>query len=300
MISYKADSEVASIAEDAYIYGLQQVIFHETRFKYTQKRDSDVFVGVNRWHRPNEGQPITADFQATVSPNATTLYKVAFLDLQEGPVVIETPEITDQYFSLQMLDQYRTPLYAGNHFNGTDARSYLILPDDYTGEVPGDSVAADVVQAPTKSVFTLVRYALHDATDEAEVAHVNALQKQTTITPLSEWLANHHAGVPQTEQSVVAGDYETFQRMKELTTRQVERQTAADFFTLLSLVLNDPSISIIEDSRTESEMLDRLVQIGIGPELEFAWADLDEDVPEAMATGFQNGTNAPRPLAGNA
>ena len=47
-------------------------------------------------------------------------------------------------------------------------------------------------------------------------------------------------------------------------------------------------------------MLDRLVQIGIGPELEFAWADLDEDVPEAMTTGFQNGTNAPRPLAGNA
>ncbi|WP_458191043.1 hypothetical protein [Haladaptatus sp. NG-WS-4] len=31
------DTRVASIAEDAYLYGLQQVIFYETRFNYTQK-----------------------------------------------------------------------------------------------------------------------------------------------------------------------------------------------------------------------------------------------------------------------
>ncbi len=86
------DTRVASIAEDAYRYGLQQVIFYETRFNYTQKKDSDVFVGVNRWYRPNGGQPITADFEAVVSPNATTLYSQAFLDLQDEPVVIEMPK----------------------------------------------------------------------------------------------------------------------------------------------------------------------------------------------------------------
>jgi len=50
------------------------------------------------------------------------------------------PEVTDRYFSLELMDQYGIyPLYAGNQFNGTDARSYLILPDDYEGEIPATS-----------------------------------------------------------------------------------------------------------------------------------------------------------------
>ncbi|WP_217493378.1 DUF1254 domain-containing protein [Haladaptatus sp. W1] len=286
----RTDSRVASIAEDAYFYGLQQVIFYETRFNYTQKKDSDVFVGVNRLYYPNEGRPITADFTAVVSPNATTLYGQGFLDLQDEPIVIEMPEVTDRYFSLELMDQYGIyPLYAGNQFNGTDARSYLILPDGYEGDIPGDFAATDVVQAPTKTLLTEVRYALRDSTDESEIAFVNDLHEKTTITPLSEWLANDHSGVPRAEQSVVPGDYDTVPRMEDLTTQQVENQTAADFFTLLTLVLNDPSMSLIDDSRKEAAMLDRLQEVGIGPGLEFEWSALDNDVQEALTCGFENG-----------
>nr|WP_233710826.1 DUF1254 domain-containing protein [Natronococcus pandeyae] len=92
------DSSVVSIAEDAYLYGLQQVIYYVTRFNYTQKEDSNFFVGVNRLYYPNEGRPITADFTAVVTPNATTLYGMGALDLQDGPIVIEMPEVTDRYF----------------------------------------------------------------------------------------------------------------------------------------------------------------------------------------------------------
>ncbi|MEY7851153.1 DUF1254 domain-containing protein [Natrarchaeobius sp. A-rgal3] len=181
------DSGVVSIAEDAYRYGLQQVIFYVTRFNYTQKEDSDVFVGVNRLYYPNDGRPITADFTAVVTPNATTLYGQGVLDLQDDPIVIEMPEVTDRYFSLELMTQYGIfPLYAGNQFNGTDARSYLILLDDYEGEIPGDFPATDVVHAGTKTLLTIVRYALRDPTDESEIAYVNDLQEQTTITPLSE------------------------------------------------------------------------------------------------------------------
>ncbi|WP_458190358.1 DUF1254 domain-containing protein [Haladaptatus sp. NG-WS-4] len=284
------DHEIELLAEDAYLYGLQQVIFYETRFNYTQNEDSDVFEGINRLHRVNDGQPITADFTAIVAPNATTLYAMGFLDLQDDPVVIEMPEVTDRYFSLQAMDQYgRFFLYAGNQFNGTDARSYLILPDGYDGDIPGDFVTTDVIQAPTKTALTLVRYALHDATDDSEIAHVNDLQDRTTITPLSEWLANDHAGVPRADQAVVPGDYETTPRMDDLTTRQVEIQTAADFFTLLDLALNDPSMSLVDDSAREAAMLDRLEAVGIGSGREFEWADLDGDVQAALTTGFQSG-----------
>ncbi|ELY61854.1 hypothetical protein C492_09115 [Natronococcus jeotgali DSM 18795] len=292
------DASVASIAEDAYYYGLQQVIYYVTRFNYTQNEDSDVFVGVNRLYYPNEGRPITADFTAVVSPNATTLYGQGVLDLQDEPVVIEMPEVSDRYFSLELMNQYGIyPLYAGNQFNGTDARSYLILPDDYEGEIPGDFAATDVVQAGTKTLLTELRYALRDPTDESEIAHVNDLQEQTTITPLSEWLENDRSGVPRAEQSVVAGDYETVPRMAELTEQQVENQTAADFFTLLSLVLNDPSMPLIDDSRKEAAMLERLEQVGIGLGLEFEWSALETDVQEALTSGFERGFERVRAAA---
>ncbi|MFC7226468.1 DUF1254 domain-containing protein [Salinirubellus salinus] len=284
------DPKIESLAEDAYLYGLQQVIFYETRYNYTQKEDSDVYVGINRWDRPNDGQPITADFEEIVTPNATTLYAMAFLDLQEEPVVVEMPEVTDRYFSLQMMDQYGQYFhFAGNQFDGTDARSYLILPDRYEGLVPGEFPTTDVVDAPTKTVFAIVRYALHDPTDDAEVAHVNDLQERSTITPLGEWLENDHAGVPQAERSVVPGDYATVPRMDDLTTRQVEKQTAEDFFTLLDLVLNDPSMSLVDDSLAEREMLDRLAAVGIGPGMDFEWSALDGPTQEALTTGVQNG-----------
>ncbi len=292
------DSSLASIAEEAYRYGLQQVIFYVTRFNYTQKEDSDVFVGVNRLYYPNEGRPITADFTAVVSPNATTLYGQGFLDLQDEPVVIEMPEVTDRYFSLELMDQYGIyPLYAGNQFNGTDARSYLILPDDYQGEIPGDFAATDVVQAGTKTLSTELRYALRDPTDESEIAYVNGLQEQTTITPLSEWVENDRSGVPRAEQSVVPGDYETIPRMADLTEQQVENQTPSDFFTLLSLVLNDPSMSLIDDSRKEAAMLERLKRVGIGPGLEFDWSTLETDVQEALTSGFESGFERVRAAA---
>ncbi|WP_458190360.1 hypothetical protein [Haladaptatus sp. NG-WS-4] len=63
------NSKLESLAEDAYLYGLQQVVFYVTRFNYTQKRDSNVFEGINRWYRVNDGQLITADFTAVVAPN---------------------------------------------------------------------------------------------------------------------------------------------------------------------------------------------------------------------------------------
>jgi hypothetical protein len=290
MVTTANPPKFESLAEDAYRYGLQQVICYGTRYNYTQTQDSSVYAGVNRWDRPNDGRPITADFEEIVTPNATTLYAMAFLDLQAEPVVVEMPEVTDRYFSLQIMDQYgQYFLYAGNQFNGTDVRSYLLLPDGYDGEVPGEFVTTDVVQPPTRTAFAIVRYALHDPTDDSEIAHINDLQDRSTITPLSDWLENGRAGVPQDQRPVVPGDYETVPRMEELTARQVETQTGEDFFTLLDLVLNDPSMSLIDDSLRERQMLDRLATVDIGPGMDFEWADLEREIRDALTTGFQNG-----------
>ncbi|AKB25579.1 hypothetical protein MSMTP_2110 [Methanosarcina sp. MTP4] len=282
-------AEVAEIAEEAYLYGLQQVIFYETRYNYTQAEDSNVYVGVNRYCFVNEGKPITPEFKAVVTPNATTLYATAFLDLQEEPVVMEVPEITDRYFSLQLMDQYGIYfLYAGNQFNGTRARAYLIVPEFWGGKIPAGFATTEVIHAPSRTAFANIRIAMMEGSEE-EVRHINALQDQCTITPLSKWIDNGHRGVPGKDQELVPGRYRTFPRMAELVSRQVDRQTAEDFFTYLSLVLNDPGMPLMKDSRKEAEMLSRLAKIGIGPGKDFLWSELDRKMQNSLTEGFING-----------
>ncbi|MCQ1536386.1 DUF1254 domain-containing protein [Methanosarcina sp. KYL-1] len=279
----------AEIAEEAYLYGLQQVIFYETRYNYTQAEDSNVHVGVNRYYLVNEGKPITPDFKAVVTPNATTLYATAFLDLQEEPLVMEVPGITDRYFSLQLMDQYGIYfLYAGNQFNGTRARTYLIVPELWGGKIPADFTTTEVIHAPSRMAFANIRIALMEGSEE-EVHHINNLQDQCTITPLSKWVENGHRGVLLKDQELVPGKYRTFPRMAELTTRQVDRQTAEDFFTFLNLVLNDPSMPLMKDSEKESDMLCRLAKVGIGPGKNFQWSKLDRDIRDGLTEGFISG-----------
>jgi len=57
--------KIQKLAEDAYLYGLQQVIFYETRFNYTQNRGSNVYEGINRWNVMNGGNPIDTTFGST-------------------------------------------------------------------------------------------------------------------------------------------------------------------------------------------------------------------------------------------
>ena len=93
----EATPDLEAIAERAYLYGLQQAIYYGQRWTYTQNdsKENIVYSGLNQfaWVR----KQITPDYPV-VTPNATTLYGAGFMDLREGPVVVEVPEITDRYY----------------------------------------------------------------------------------------------------------------------------------------------------------------------------------------------------------
>ena len=233
-------AEAQKIAESAYLYGLQQVIFTGQRYTYTQdsSKDNQSYVGVNRFY--NVRKKITPDFPV-VTPNATTLYGTSFLDMQKEPVIIEMPAITDRYFSLQIMDQYGIfYLMAGNQFNGTEARSYIIVPDDYKGQIPAGFATTEVIHAPSKTSYALTRIAVLTGSDE-DISQINAYQDQISITPLSQWLANGKKGVPQSTVSVVPGTYNIYPRMPEIAKGQVDKQTAEDFFSILNMILTTPA-----------------------------------------------------------
>jgi hypothetical protein len=286
-----SSDEIRQLAEDAYAYGLQQVIFYQTRYNYTQNSETNVYEGVNRWNLVNKGDPIDPSFKAIVTPNATTAYAIGFLDIQNEPVVLEMPEVDDRYFALQLMDPYGIFwLYAGNQFNGTAANSYLIIPQGYAGDIPDEFVTTQLIEVPAKTLTGIIRYARIDPTDgEKDVNHIKDLLARSTITPLSKWVANGNQGLSVEQQSVIEGSYKTFPRMQELTTAQVDNQTAEDFFNYLSFVLNDPSMVTIKDSKMEGDMLVRLAAIDVAKGKSFAWGALDSDAQAALSEGFEAG-----------
>lgn len=246
--------QIQEIAEKAYPYGLQQAIYYGLRWNATQNDDpgNNAYVGLNRffWIRTK----ITPDFPI-VTPNGTTLYGSGFLDLRKEPLVIEMPEITSRYFSLQVMDQYGIfHAILGSPFNGTKNRKYLFLPPGYDGKLPGSIPATDIIPWPGKTAFAIVRIAVVTGTD-AEIAEINAYQDQITATPLSDWTANGNAGLPQAGRAVVKGDFAVYPRMPEIAIGQVDKETAQDFFTILNMTLNDPSMALMKDSLAEAQML---------------------------------------------
>lgn len=286
-------AEIQDIAAAAYPYGLQQVIYMGERWIYTQNDapDNNAYSGLDRffWVR----KKITPDFPA-VAPNATTLYGSGYLDLRQEPIVIEMPEIDDRYFSLQVMDQYGIfHTIVGSPFNGTKARRYLFVPPGFEGKLPGGFPATDIVQWPGKTAYAIVRIAVEVGSDR-EIAAINAYQDQITATPLSDWVANGNAGVPQTERQIIKADYPVYERLPEIALRQVDKETAADFFTMLNMALNDESMMLIEDSLAEAEMLDRLRTIGIGRGLDFRWDALPEETRTALEAGFKGGFDGVR------
>ena len=154
-----------AVAERAYIYGLQQAIYYGQRWTYTQNDDKTNvnYAGLNQlaWVR----KQITPDYPV-VTPNATTLYGLGFLDLRSGPVVIEVPEITDRYFSVQVMDQYGIfRMIVGSPFNGTKARKYILVPPGFDGKIPADFPTTDILQWPSRTASIVARMANKTGSD---------------------------------------------------------------------------------------------------------------------------------------
>jgi hypothetical protein len=282
-----------AVAERAYLYGLQQAIFYGQRWIYTQNdaETNDIYSGLNQffWVR----KQITPDFPV-VTPNATTLYGSGFLDLRGGPVVVEVPEITDRYFSVQIMDPYGVfRMIVGSPFNGTKARKYILLPPDFAGKVPADFPTTDIVQWPSRTAYGVVRMAVKTGSDE-EIAKINAYQDLVTVTPLADWLANDHEGVPQADREIVPGDFAVPDGLPAYAVGQVDKQTAEQYFTLLNVILNDPTMPPLKDSLLEAGMLDQLRSIGIGSGMTFDWSKLSSDRQTALEAGFKAGFESVR------
>ncbi len=288
--------EIEVLAEEAYKFGLQQVMFYETRYKFTQLESSSSYVGTNRllWFK----SPIAGKTQGLVTPNDIGLYGWGFLDLSMEPVVLEIPAIKDRYYSFEVIDQYGEYYFlVGSPFTGVEYQKYILIGLGWQGTVPAEFSGTQIIVAPSNTAFMAVRMALASFAAEDEVRIINTFQEKVTTTPLDEWLANGKKGVPYDDRGKVRGNYASFPRMAELTQNLIEQQTAMDYFRLLSLVLNDSTMSKRTDSLEEVEVLKRLAKIGLQEGVVFDPAKLSDTQKAALEKGFAGGKQKVKPPA---
>ena len=112
-----------------------------------------------------------------VTPNNDTLFTNAWLDLSDGPVVIDAPEMGQRYWTLGFLDAWTNPwAYAGRRTTGGGAQQLFVHGPGWTGDTPA---GMHCISAPGNDVWVIGRILVDD--DEKDLACVHALQDRFDI-----------------------------------------------------------------------------------------------------------------------
>lgn len=120
---------------------------------------------------------LTPRDREVVSPNNDTLYTNAWLDLSEGPLVIDVPDMGERYWTLGFLDMWTNPFaYAGRRTTGNRAQRLFVHGPQWIGTLPKGMVE---IAAPGHDVWIIGRILVDD--DEADLARVARLQQQFSI-----------------------------------------------------------------------------------------------------------------------
>ncbi|WP_018906196.1 DUF1254 domain-containing protein [Variovorax paradoxus] len=133
-------------------------------------------------------QLLRAGKSRVVTPNNDTLYTNAWLDLGDGPLVIDVPDTAGRYYVLGLLDFFTNPFaHLGQRLTGTAARSFVVTPPGWRGPLPAAFDAPGArIEAPTRWLWIIGRLLVDGPQD---VPAVNALQDGFVVRTLADWQA---------------------------------------------------------------------------------------------------------------
>lgn len=169
-----APPSLAQLAQDAVIFGLPAVL----QSKYLALSDAAGFAR-NRFAVNLE---LSTPQTHVAGPNDDTLYGFTYLDLTDGPQVIEVPATPGRYFSIQLIDFWTNAFaYIGTRTTGSAAGLFAITPPGWHGRLPH---GVRQIKATTKRLLALVRT---EVKNPADLAAAQAVQTSYTTGPLSRY-----------------------------------------------------------------------------------------------------------------
>ncbi len=235
--------KVALDGARAYVFGYPLVIMDVTR------ESAALTVGpANELVRVREFPD--ARFRAVVRPNVDTLYTTAFIDMNDGPFVFETPPNAARYELFPFMDAW-TNVFAspGTRSAGTAGGRYLLVGPAWRGAAPD---GLTVLRAPTRIVWLIGRT---QTNGDADLPLVHRLQDAVTLRPLTP-----RATPP----------WHRAQERPDPPVEQVRAMSAEAFFTrLATLMVDNPPTA------ADAPMMRRLAALGVVPGRPLHWNALD-------------------------
>ena len=277
--------EARAIAKEVFLWGMHPVAIYHLRYNQTQNDKSPTFSGVNRLHWSRT--PMKALPRIATTPNATTLYGFAQLDLSKEPVVVVVPEIKEHYWSVQLHDNYaRWWHLIGSQFNAPGPVRRLLIGPNWSGKLPAGFVGADIVQSTSDFAGALARVALTDDTAE-ELKVVNRIQDGITIMSLGQWIAAGRKEVRGEDVPLTRGSYPTYPGMEAV--KEPGKLSGVEFLRWVSLVLNDPVFTKQIDGHHEITAFTRFERLGLKAGQPFDPSKLSAELTTAINAGIEDG-----------
>jgi hypothetical protein len=161
------------LAYDAAIYGTAAVLQYRQMYDQAINRSNPAFVGFNRFaHDRSLAGPGYKPFK---SPNADTLYSNAYLDLRNGPLLLDVPDTAGRYYTVNFLDMFGNGTNISARTHGTKGGRFLIATTDWKGQVPP---GATLFRVASPYMWILMRILVSDPRD---VGIANALQDRFVL-----------------------------------------------------------------------------------------------------------------------
>jgi hypothetical protein len=158
-------------AVEAAIWGMPLVNFDAMRQAYFRDAGAK-YNDVMYWSKPSDWK------NQMTTPNHSTNYVLVFMNLKDGPVVVDIPVAQEEALYGTLIDSWTEPLVnVGN--TGEDkgkGAKYLMLPPGYKEKPPEGYIA---VPCPTYNSYTLLRVITktHSAEDLAKgIAYLKRLK----------------------------------------------------------------------------------------------------------------------------
>lgn len=238
-----------NLAYEATIYGQPAVLTWRQVHAQAIDRAHPGHVGFNRFAHGRElAGPGYAPFK---SPNADTLYSNAYLDLRDGPVLLDVPDMQGRYYTANFLDMFGNATNIGTRTAGASGGRYLIATTDWAGEVPPGRT---VFRVASPFMWILLRVLVHHQGDlaRARVAQDRFVLGPTRPTP---------------------GEVTNWPRQGG--------SEAADFLRTLDFVLRNAGYP-----RAEAALVHRFDGIGIAGERSLEAALLDPPIRTGIEAGY--------------
>ena len=251
--------QAREIAKEAYIFAYPMLENYRTMTTQIARfGELNMFNHVRQLFGPGD--------KLIVRPNNDTLYSNIWLDLRTEPFVLSVPEVSDRYFSFQLIDIYTHDFaYVGSRVTGTNPVTFMITGPRWEGEIPEG--VDKVFTSESNFVFALGRTGVNSELS-GDLERVLEIQNQYTAMSLSEYLEI---------QAPESKGYEDFPLYN------LELALSAGFIEYFNFLLSELVIH-----PTEVSLIERFGLIGIAPGRSFDAQELDPQIRSAIENGIRD------------